>query len=109
MLSKGVNRRMEVLTVKLRFLGPPLAVITARIRCGIVSISSCNVTTFRSCIDGRVGLLDSLVANPCVKIMFHAPSTTHSQLEPDESWYCLNTSVPPGEGKKKPKNIKVVS
>ena len=32
--------------------------------------------------------LDSVVANPCVKMMSHAPITTLSQFKPDESWHC---------------------
>ena len=93
------------------------------------SISFCNVTRFisvqccihfspRSCFDdGRVGPLrkafsstsqrfsmglDSVVANPCVKMMSHAPWTTLSQFEPNESWHCHLGICPCHQGKKNP-------
>ncbi|MEQ2250938.1 hypothetical protein ILYODFUR_006013 [Ilyodon furcidens] len=77
---------------------PPLALITAHVLCGIVSVSFCNVTRFIStqcCInftDLAVIMvesdrcekpspahpkdsqgLDSVVANPCVRMTSHAP------------------------------------
>lgn len=85
-------------------VGLPLALITAHTRCDILSTSPCNVITFISfsCINVPQDLvlvngdldnstkfsparpkdsqwisgLDSVVANPCVKIMSHAPSET---------------------------------
>ena len=83
------------------FVGPPLVLIMARIRCGIVLISFCNVTRFisiqccinfspRSCIDdGRVWPLrkafsSTSMANPCVKMMSHAPWT--NSLSNSGSW-----------------------
>ena len=45
--------------------------------------------------------LDSVVANPCVKIMSHAPWATLSQYETNESWHCHLGILPCHQGRKK--------
>lgn len=117
----------------LYFVGPPLALIMADIRCGIVLIGLCNVTTFisvkscihfspRSCIDGgswglllkvrsstsqrfSMGLMSRHCGgDPCVKMMSHVPWNNLSQFEPDESWHCLPRNMPVPSGREKKKN-----
>ena len=46
--------------------------------------------------------LDSVVANPCVKMMSHAPWTPLSQSEPDESWCCHLGICPCHQGRTNP-------
>ena len=45
--------------------------------------------------------LSGVSANPWVKMMSHAPWTTLSQLEHDESWQCLLRICPCRKGRKK--------
>ena len=62
-------------------------------------ISLCNFATFISHSHWGYGL-DSVVANPCVKMMSHAPWTTLSQFEPDESWHFSLGICPCHQGRK---------
>lgn len=111
----------------LYFVGLPLALIMADIRCGI---GLCNVTTFisvksymhlspRSYIDGgswgsllkvlsstsqtfSMGLMSRHCGgDPCVKMMSHVPWSNLSQFEQNESWHCHPRNMPVPSGGKK--------
>ena len=49
-LAKKKKKKKRSHTLTFSWAGPPLALITACICCGIVSISFCNVTRFMSSV-----------------------------------------------------------
>ena len=128
----SVHPKKSHTLVFLIFLVPPLALITAHIRCGIVSISFCNATTFnfiqscihfspRSCIDdGRVGPLCKVFSSTSQRFLMRLRSElcggqsmcenyvscslkhSSSQFEPDEFGHCHLGIYPCHQGRKNP-------